>query len=218
MSIFNIFKRKPKPKNVTFEVLGNTYEVTLEGKQLSDEEKERMAKSRQERKEKERRIELRDKWMAIGMAFMAYRHFMESSDTIYPDDRTSERLREAHAEMRSIAQDPDFAECLQLATDDYSCMNGEKPTEEQICFATQPEEFNPEEMIRSKWLTFANGYREYWEEQIGLLKRKSAMTNRRRYLLEHLDGFIEKASTLSLDEAVRKLQEYKRYNEQILAE
>ena len=40
MSIFNIFKRKPKPKNVTFEVLGNTYEVTLEGKQLSDEEKE----------------------------------------------------------------------------------------------------------------------------------------------------------------------------------
>ena len=73
-------------------------------------------------------------------------------------------------------------------------------------------------MIRSKWLTFANGYREYWEEQIGLLKRKSAVTNRRRYLLEHLDGLIEKASTLSLDEAVRNLQEYKRYNEQTLAE
>ena len=218
MSILDIFKRKTKPKKVTIEVMGNIYEATLEGKQLSDADKERIAKRRQERKEKARRVDLSDKWMAIEMAFTAYRHFMDTSDTTYPDDRTSERLREAHTEMRSIAQDLDFAECLRLATDDYSRMNGEKPTEEQICFATQPEAFNPEEMIRNKWLTFANGYREYWEEQIGLLKRKSAVTNRRRYLTEHLDGLIEKASTLSLDEAVRKLQEYKRYNERMLAE
>lgn len=218
MSISDIFNRKPKSKKVTIEVMGNTYEATLERKELSDADKERMSKRKQERKEKERRFELRDKWMAIGMAFTAYRDFMGTSDTICPDDRTNERLKEANNEMLSITGDPDFEEGLRLAIDDYSSMNGEKPTEEQIRFVTQPEAFNPEDMIREKWLAFADNYREYWEGQIAALKRRSAVTNRRHYLLEHLDSLIEKASSLSLDEAVGKLQEYKRYNERMLSE
>lgn len=220
MSFFDIFKRKPKPKpcKVTVEVMGSTYEVTAEGKKLSDADRERIAKRRQERKEKERLLDLRDKWMAIGMAFAAYRQLMDTPETSYPDDRICNQLREAHAELLRITKEADFGECLQLAVNDYRKMNKRKPTEEQMRFATHPEEFSPEDMIGGKWLAYLIGYRDYWEGQIGQLKRKSAVANRRRYLIEKIDALIEKASSLQLDKAAEQLREYKRYNERMLPE
>lgn len=220
MSFFDIFRRKPKPKpcKVTAHVTGSTYEVTAEGKKLSDADRERIAKRRQERKEKERLLDLRDKWMAIGTAFAAYRQFMDTPETSYPDDRTCELLRESHAEMLRITKEADFDECLQLAVKDYRKMNKRKPTEEQMRFATHPEEFSPEDMIGGKWLAYLNGYRDYWEGQIEQLKRKSAVANRRRYLIEKIDALIEKASSLQLDKAAEQLREYKRYNERMLPE
>ena len=47
---------------------------------------------------------------------------------------------------------------------------------------------------------------------------KERMANRRRYLLDHLDALIDKASSLSLDEAAGQLREYKRYNERMLTQ
>ncbi len=60
------------------------------------------------------------------------------------------------------------------------------------------------------------GYHDYREGQIAQLERKCAMANRRRYQLEHLDALINKAKSLSLDEAAEQLREYKRHNERLL--
>lgn len=214
MSIFNIFKRKPE--KITIEVMGNTYEATKKENAPSEEERERMASRRQERDEKARRMELRSKWMAISTAFSAYRHFIDTPEASYPDDHICTLLKDSNAEMQRLVKDADFEECIALATDDYTRMNGEKPSDGQIRFATAPDVFNTDEMIRDKWLAYISGYRDYWEEQIGSLKRKNAVINRRKYLLEQIDTLLNKVSSLSLGDAAESLREYRKYNEQML--
>lgn len=217
MSIFDIFKRN-KPKTVTVEVMGNTYVATPERKKLTDEDKERMAKRRQERKEKVRRMEQRDKWLAIHAGMAAYAQWEGIGSHTYPDERTAEALKHANAEMRQMKGDPDFDDCMKTAVTEYRKNHGKAPTAAQKRFAERPEDYDTERMVAEKWAAYIMGYRDYWEGQIAQLKRKSAVANRRRYLLDHLDALINKASSLSLDEAAGQLREYKRYNERMLTQ
>ncbi len=217
MSIFDIFKRK-KPETVKIEVMGNTVEATLERKEISDDDRERIAKHRQERKEKSRRMEQRDKWLAIHVAMAAYAQWEDVGCNTCPDEHTVEALKHANAEMRQLKGDPDFDGCMKTAVAEYRKSHGKAPTAAQKRFAEQPEDYDTEKMVAGKWAAYIMGYRDYWEGQIAQLKRKSAIANRRRYLLEHLDTLIDKASSLALDEAAELLQEYKRYNEQMLTQ
>lgn len=217
MSIFNIFRKKPKPQpeGVAIEVMGKTY-VATPREAPTDEQRRKAEQHRQERKEKARRMEQRDKWLAIHVAMAAYAQWESIGSDTYPDERIAETLKQANAEMRQLKGDPDFGDCMKTAVAEYRKNHGKAPTAAQKRFAEQPEDYDTEKMVVGKWAAYIMGYRDYWEGQIAQLKRKSAIANRRRYLLEHLDALIDKASSLALDEAAEQLREYKQYNEQML--
>lgn len=217
MSIFNIFRKKskPQPEGVAIEVMGKTY-VATPREAPTDEQRRKAEQRRQERKEKARRMEQRDKWLAIHAGMAAYAQWEGIGSDTYPDERTAEALKHANAEIRQLKGDPDFDDCMKTAVAEYRKSHGKAPTAAQKRFAEQPEDYDTERMVAEKWAAYIAGYRDYWEGQIAQLKRKSAVSNRRRYLLEHLDALIDKASSLSLDEAAEQLREYKRYNERML--
>ncbi len=217
MSIFNIFRKKskPQPEGVAIEVMGKTY-VATPREAPTDEQRRKAEQRRQERKEKARRMEQRDKWLAIHAGMAAYAQWEGIGSDTYPDERTAEALKHANAEIRQLKGDPDFDDCMKTAVAEYRKSHGKAPTAAQKRFAEQPEDYDTERMVAEKWAAYIAGYRDYWEGQIAQLKRKSAVSNRRRYLLEHLDALIDKASSLSLDEAAGQLKEYKRYNERML--
>ncbi len=219
MSIFDLFRKKPKPKpaSIAIEVMGKTFVVTP-NEAPTEEQRRKAEEHRAQRKEKARRMELRGKWLAIYGAMGVYSQFDAIGDTHYPDERIIEALKQSNAEMRQMQGDPDFGECMKTAVAEYRKTQGRMPSAAQKRFAAQPEDYDTEKMIRSKWLAYLDGYRNYWERQIAQLKRKNAITNRRRYLLEHLDALIGKASSLSLDDTAEQLREYKHYNERMLAD
>ncbi len=219
MSIFDLFRKKPKPKpaSIAIEVMGQTF-VATPREAPTKEQRRKAEEHRAQRKEKARRMELRDKWLAIYGAMAAYAQFDALGDTCYPDERIIEALKQSNAEMRQLQGDPDFDECMKTAVAEYRKTQGKMPSAALKRFATQPEDYDTEKMVAEKWNAYIMGYRNYWEGQIAQLKRKSAITNRRHYLLEHIDALIGKASSLSLDEAVAELQQYKAYNERMLAD
>ncbi len=216
MSIFDLFRKKPKPKpaSIAIEVMGQTFVATPQ-EAPTEEQRRKAEEHRAQRKEKARRMELRDKWLAIYGAMGVYSQF---DATCYPDERIIEALKQSNAEMRQLQGDPDFDECMKTAVAEYRKTQGKMPSAAQKRFAAQPEDYDTEKMVAEKWNAYIMGYRNYWEGQIAQLKRKSAITNRRHYLLEHIDALIDKASSLSLDEAVAELQQYKAYNGQMLAD
>lgn len=170
-----------------------------------------IAEHRIQRREKERGMELRVKWLAIHAALAVYSNF--NTQTGQPDEAGCKQLEEAHAEVCALVGDKDFDKALKLAKEEYNKSHTGRITKDMLHFVTEPASFNVQKMIADKWNTYMLGYRDYWESQIAQLVRKHTIGNRGRYLVRCIEeNLLPKAHELGLADAAKALQEYRKYN------
>lgn len=212
MSIFDIFKRKKPTVKVEVTVVGQKIQadVNLSGKP-TEEERQKAQAYRQRMAEKERQMELRDKWLALHVGMALYDDFVNNMD--YPDEKRYMDFARIHSELLALIGDKDFEEALAKAKKEYRASHGRVPTAEELRFVCHPSDFVPQKMWTEKWKAYIASYRDYWESQIGSLVRKNAIAKRRAYLVEQMETWLlPKARELCLAESERVLADYLAFN------
>ena len=215
MSIFNIFKRK-RPISVTVKVFGK--ECNVQSNEMTDhlDSGSRQA-FRAEMDERERQVDFRDRVHTVFGAMAVYGDFESSSPVSYPADKDCEDLLEAADKIKEMASDADYSKVVEAAKKEYEKVRCCKPNAEQLRFVSNPDEFDVHRMICRRWSEYAHAYKNYWEEQIASLKRKSAVEKRRNYLVDTIHGrLIPKLRSLGLNDEAVELEQYAKYNEDCL--
>lgn len=122
------------------------------------------------------------------------------------------KFKEAHAELLKIVDDPLYEKIL---IELYK-----QPSIEDSCdykngrfvkaYLSSPNTYNVDDISRYSFRKAAECYREYWEDRIMDLTRKSAIRERRKYLIEQIDELLY--HTTEYPEITKILQEYKAFN------
>ena len=163
--------------------------------------------------QKEAECNFRVKWLTIhiGMVLLS-----ETEKVKWPNEKRCEELSKSISEIVAICHDSDYKEACKVAEKEY-VENGHEMTEEIKRMIENPHTFDVEQFVIQKRKVYYENYVKYWENEIGLLKRKDAITKRRKYIEDHIDEMIEDAK-LYVPECVNALREYKAFNHKKISE
>lgn len=138
------------------------------------------------------------------------REFQECS-SYHPMQENAENLRNIVEELRNLARQPYYPAILKKGVLEFEKNWETKIAADELERIEHPDAINVENLIYEKYHTLAQDYRNYWEDAIAQLVRKSAIQKRRKYLVEDIDRFIN-ALPVNYPEILDELEKYKAFN------
>ena len=155
--------------------------------------------------------EFRELWLTVHVAMATMSVFNE---TDYPTESMIKEMENAKNDLLQIASERDYGKAIERAKEQFS-ENGYEMTDEIERFVLTPDQFDIRSSVIEKKERYFKKFPEYWENEIGKLKRKNAIANRRTYLIGEIERLLKEADGVSR-ETVERMKEYSEYNRKVL--
>lgn len=131
-----------------------------------------------------------------------------------------DKLEEVHQRILDSMKSDLFSDALNSAKqsvlyDEMTMGSPEEMKKREAIFeqyAIHPDTFDVKKFKEGLYDTFFRDYRAYWENAILNLVRKSAIINRRKYLVERIDEFMQFLHEQDIQKFDKLLQDYRQFN------
>lgn len=131
-----------------------------------------------------------------------------------------DKLKEVHQRILDSMYSDLFPDALKSAKqsvlyDEMTMGTPEEMEKRKVLFeqyAIHPDTFDMKKFKEGLYDTFFRDYRAYWEKAISNLVRKSAIINRRKYLVERIEEFMQFLHEQDIQKFDKLLQDYRQFN------
>lgn len=155
-------------------------------------------------------------WMLLHVLLAQFCELQENTIYLKNIQTQLDEINKLIAELKEI-YDPDIhSKMVKKAVKEYVESGNDKPERDIVLLLEQPFNFDTEKVRYAKYTDIVNNFAPYWDEVVGKLKQKAAISKRRQYLIEQSTEMIAECDKYGYDDLIDILNIYRKKQEELL--